>query len=54
MICVHNLLAVAAVAGVLGLEGKMLRFNLLPCLFIAGLAGLVGLLFVNIAGAGVF
>jgi lactate permease len=54
MICVHNLLAVAAVAGVLGLEGKMLRINLLPCLFIAGLSGLAGLLFVYAVGTGVF
>jgi len=54
MICVHNLLAVAAVTGVLGLEGKMLRINLLPCLFIAGLAGLVGLFFTHVVGANVF
>ncbi|MBT9171932.1 MAG: L-lactate permease [Syntrophomonadaceae bacterium] len=54
MICVHNLVAVAAVAGVLGLEGKMIRINLAPCLILTFLAGLLGLLLIYVIGAGVF
>lgn len=54
MICVHNLVAVAAVAGVLGLEGKMIRINLAPCLILAFLTGLLGLLFIYVVGVGVF
>lgn len=54
MICVHNLLAVAAVTGVLGQEGKLLRMNLFPCLLISVLAGLLGLLLIYVVGVGVF
>ena len=54
MICVHNLVAVATVTGVLGMEGKMIRINLLPCIILTLLAGLIGLLFVYVVGVGVF
>lgn len=54
MICVHNLVAVATITGILGMEGKMMRINLLPCAIITLLAGLLGLLFIYVVGVGVF
>ena len=54
MICVHNLVAVATVTGVLGMEGRMIRINILPCAVLTLLAGLLGLLFVYVVGVGVF
>ena len=54
MICVHNLVAVATVTGVLGAEGRMIRINILPCAVLTLLAGLLGLLFVYVVGVGVF
>jgi len=50
MICVHNLVAVATVAGVLGMEGKMIRINLIPCAIITLIAGTLGMIFVYIFG----
>ncbi|WP_203329105.1 L-lactate permease [Candidatus Laterigemmans baculatus] len=44
MICVHNVVAACAVAGLLGREGLILRLTILPFLGYALLAGLLGLL----------
>lgn len=44
MVCVHNVVAACAVAGLLGREGNILRLTVLPFLGYALLAGLVGLL----------
>ena len=54
MISVHNLIAVATVTGILGMEGKMIRINLLPCIILTLLTGLLGLLFIYVVGVGVF
>jgi len=44
MIAVHNIIAVCAVVGIVGQEGRIIRFNLVPCLFYALLVGLLALL----------
>lgn len=44
MVAVHNVVAVCAVAGILGREGKIIRRNLLPALLYALFAGFLGLL----------
>lgn len=43
MICVHNVVAACAVAGLLGREGNVLRLTALPFLLYALLAGIAGL-----------
>lgn len=43
MICVHNVVAAAAVVGMLGREGAVIRVTVIPFLYYAGLVGLLGL-----------
>jgi len=43
MICVHNVVAASAVAGLVGREGHVIRKTLLPFLYYTLLAGLIGL-----------
>lgn len=54
MIAVHNVVAVSAVVGILGQEGKIIRRNLLPSLIYASAIGLFGLAAVTLFSAGVF
>lgn len=42
MICVHNVVAASAVAGLLGKEGTVIRTTVFPFIYYAGLAGSVG------------
>jgi lactate permease len=42
MICVHNVVAASAVAGLVGREGQVIRLTLLPFLYYALLAGAIG------------
>lgn len=42
MICVHNVVAASAVVGLLGREGTVIRLTLLPFLYYALAAGLIG------------
>ncbi|MFW5878623.1 MAG: L-lactate permease, partial [Myxococcota bacterium] len=46
MICVHNVVAACATVGLTGVEGIIIRRNLLPALVYALAAGLLGLLLV--------
>ena len=46
MLAIHNVVAVAAVVGVSGREGQIIRKNLLPALIYAAAAGALGLLFI--------
>lgn len=43
MICVHNVVAASAVVGLIGKEGAVIRRTLLPFVYYAGLAGIIGL-----------
>ncbi|WP_096201679.1 L-lactate permease [Bacillus sp. FJAT-45350] len=45
MICVLNVVAAATVVGLLGKEGKIIRFTLLPMFYYSIFSGLLGLLF---------
>lgn len=54
MIAVHNVVAVAAVAGVLGREGEIIRRNLLPALLYGAACGLLGLLLVYRLASGLW
>jgi lactate permease len=42
MICVHNVVAASAVAGLLGKEGTVIRTTIFPFIYYAGLAGSIG------------
>lgn len=44
MICVHNVVAACAVVGLLGREGFVLRRTLIPFIYYATLAGIIGLM----------
>ena len=46
MICVHNVVAVAATVGIIGREGAIIRRNLIPCIIYSVAAGLLGTLFI--------
>ena len=41
MICVHNIVAVCATTGTNGTEGRLIRTNILPCLFYAFTVALI-------------
>ncbi len=44
MICVHNIIAACATVGLIGVEGLLIKRNLIPMTFAAILTGVVGLL----------
>ena len=44
MICVLNVVAVASVAGLLGKEGTIIRYTLMPMIYYVTATGLVGLM----------
>lgn len=50
MVCVNNAVAVSATVGLTGMEGKIIRRNLIPCLFY----GLLAAGFVSLLAAGGF
>lgn len=54
MICVHNIVAASAVVGMVGMEGAIIKRNVVPMLFYAGCAGVMGLIFCYIAFPGLF
>lgn len=45
MVCVHNIVAASAVVGLSGLEGLIIKRNIVPLLIYGVSAGLLGLLF---------
>ena len=47
MICVHNIVAVCATTGTNGEEGRLIRTNILPCLFYAVMVALIVGIFVK-------
>ena len=54
MICVHNVIAACATVGLIGVEGLLIKRNLIPMTFAAILAGVIGLLLTFIIVPGLF
>jgi len=54
MVCVHNVVAVCTTVGILGVEGKIIRRNVIPAFIYAILVGIVGFLAIYVFAPGVF
>ncbi len=54
MICIHNIIAVCATVGLTGIEGLIIRRNIVPVIIYGAIAGGIGFLMINILGAVVF
>jgi lactate permease len=54
MVGVHNIIAACATVGLSGMEGLLLKRNLLPVLLLGTLAGLMGLLLASLGTGGAF
>ncbi|MDF1575009.1 MAG: L-lactate permease [Bacteroidales bacterium] len=52
MICVHNVIAACATVGLAGVEGLLIRRNLLPMAIVGGIVGIIGLILVYTVGQG--
>jgi lactate permease len=52
MICVHNVIAACATVGLVGVEGLLIRRNLLPMTVVGAIVGIVGLILVYTMGQG--
>jgi lactate permease len=53
MICVHNVIAACATVGLIGVEGLLIRRNLLPMAIVGGIVGITGLILVYTLGHGI-
>ena len=53
MICVHNVIAACATVGLVGVEGLLIRRNLLPMTIVGLLVGLVGMILVYWLATGI-
>lgn len=54
MICVHNIIAACATVGLIGVEGWLIKRNLIPMTFAAILSGIIGLILVFTIGHKLF
>lgn len=54
MICVHNIIAACATVGLVGVEGLLIKRNLIPMAIVAGVVGIVGLFLVYFIVPGLF
>ncbi|QNO13837.1 L-lactate permease [Alkalicella caledoniensis] len=54
MVCVHNVVAACTTVGILGVEGKIIRRNVIPAAIYAILVGIVGFLAIYVFATGVF
>ena len=54
MICVHNVIAACATVGLVGVEGLLIRRNLLPMTIVGVIVGIIGLILVYTIGSGIF
>ena len=52
MICVHNIIAATATVGLVGVEGLLIKRNLIPMTFVGILVGIIGLILVYTIGSG--
>ena len=53
MICVHNVIAACATVGLVGVEGLLIRRNLLPMTIVGLIVGVIGLILVYTVGSGI-
>ncbi len=53
MICVHNVIAACATVGLVGMEGLLIRRNLLPMTVVGIIVGVIGLILVYTIGTGI-
>ena len=49
MICIHNIVAVCAVVGIIGSEGLIVKHNIIPALLYAFTVGIIGYLLINLS-----
>jgi lactate permease len=54
MICVHNIIAACATVGLVGVEGLLIKRNLIPMTIVGIVVGIVGLILVYIVVPGLF
>ncbi len=54
MICVHNVIAACATVGLIGVEGLLIKRNLIPMTIAAIMVGIVGLILTFIVVPGLF
>jgi len=54
MICVHNVIAACATVGLIGVEGLLIKHNLIPMTIAAIIAGSLGMILISVLGGGVF
>ena len=52
MICVHNVIAACATVGLVGVEGLLIKRNLIPMAIVGGVVGVIGLILVYTVGQG--
>ncbi len=52
MICVHNVIAACATVGLVGVEGLLIKRNLIPMAIVGGIVGVIGLILVYTVGQG--
>lgn len=52
MICVHNVIAACATVGLVGVEGLLIKRNLLPMTLVGLIVGIIGLVLVYTIGNG--
>ena len=53
MIAIHNVVAVSATVGLLGLEGAILRKTILPTLYYLIAVGIMGIIAITVMGLGI-
>jgi lactate permease len=54
MICVHNVIAACATVGLVGVEGLLIKRNLIPMTIVALFVGIAGLILVSVIVPGLF
>jgi lactate permease len=54
MICVHNVIAACATVGLVGVEGVLIKRNLIPMTIVALFVGIFGLILVSVIVPGLF
>lgn len=52
MICVHNVIAACATVGLVGVEGLLIKRNMLPMAIVGAIVGIIGLILVYTVGRG--
>jgi lactate permease len=54
MVCIHNIVAVSATVGLVGMEGVIIRRNVIPMLLYGLIVGTLGLVFTYVLFPGIF